>query len=64
MKKTHYLFAVFFFQLIVINLFAQQVEINEEKRGEQEFILSAEIRPHLEYYHGYKQLASVDQNHG
>lgn len=37
-------------------------EIKNENN--QEFKLSAEIRPRTEYYHGYKALAAPDQPHG
>jgi hypothetical protein len=64
MKRIIYLFAILVFG---INVLAQETttEATEEKKEEtQEFKISAEIRPRMEYYHGYKTLAAPDQDHG
>ncbi|NJO89425.1 MAG: hypothetical protein HC831_11060 [Chloroflexia bacterium] len=64
MKRIIYLFAILAFG---VNAFAQETnpEATEEKKEEtQEFKISAEIRPRMEYYHGYKTLAAPDQEHG
>lgn len=50
---------IIFFPLLSVNILSQ-----EEEKKVQEFKLSAEIRPRLEYYHGYKQLAVPEQKHG
>lgn len=64
MNKTTCLLLIFFFQLMGLNIVAQQETMVEQKKEEQEFKISAEIRPRLEYYHGYKQLAAPEQEHG
>jgi hypothetical protein len=50
--------------LLFLPYFSVNIMSQEEEKKEQEFKLSAEIRPRLEYYHGYKQLAAPDQKHG
>jgi hypothetical protein len=56
-KKT--LAFLCFLLLLGIESFAQETE-----QKFQEFKIGAEIRPRLEYYHGYKQLAAPNQKHG
>lgn len=41
-----------------------QTDIATNVEDSPEFKISAEIRPRLEYYHGYKSLAQPDQDHG
>ena len=50
--------------ILFLPFFSVNIMSQEEEKKEQEFKLSAEIRPRLEYYHGYKQLAPPDQKHG
>ena len=63
MRKLIYSLAIL---LCATSAFAQEEpKITEEKKDDaQEFKLSAEIRPRMEYYHGYKTLAGPDQEHG
>jgi len=61
MKKTLFLLAILLFQVASLRVLAQEEEKKEET---QEFKLSAEIRPRMEYYHGYKTLPAPDQEHG
>jgi hypothetical protein len=58
-KTCLIVYLILFFPLLSVNILSQ-----EEEKKEQEFKLSAEIRPRLEYYHGYKQLAVPEQKHG
>jgi hypothetical protein len=45
--------------LVAGNIAAQELE-----KKEQEFKIFSEIRPRLEYFHGYKSLVATNQTHG
>ena len=55
---------LFVYLFLFLPFFSANILAQEEEEKDQEFKLSAEIRPRLEYYHGYKQLAAPEQKHG
>ncbi len=59
MRKLRLLSLLLFVQMFGFSLLAQETEEPKEV-----FKIGIEIRPRMEYYHGYKTLVEPDQDHG